>query len=528
MAISSVERRHLKKLVKELEKYRGRHTELVTVYIPQGYDLNKVNTHLSQEQGTAENIKSSSTRKNVIDALERMIQHLRLFKHTPPNGLCVFSGNVAEREGVSDVKVWSIEPPVPLKVRIYRCDKAFVLDPLMDMMDIKEVYGLVVMDRRDANLALLKGKTIIPLAKTHSEVPGKFKAGGQCLVKNSYIKIKANNSIKRITIEKIFNSLTKINDNEVKNKKYHCYCLKDSVVGLSLFKFITRRKLRKNESVFTIKFNNNSCVSVTGLHPILTSINKTFKYVQAKNLRKNIECVFYSTIKKCLMTSSVKSVYKLKYNDFVYDITNTPESPNFMLDNGLIVHNSAQRFARLREGAAKDHYKKVGDYMKEQFLPLLNNLKGILVGGPGPTKYDFVDGDFITGDLKKRIIAIKDLSYTEEFGLNELVEKSEDILAQEEVMQEKLLMQRFFRLLNTNINMVAYGKADCEQKLEMSAVDILLVSESLGDEEIDRLEQKCQEFGTNIFLVSVETREGVQLRDIGGLAAILRYEIRQS
>ena len=40
--------------------------------------------------------------------------------------------------------------------------------------------------------------------------------------------------------------------------------------------------------------------------------------------------------------------------------------------NGLLVHNSAPRFARLREGAAKEHYKKIADYMKELFLGLKN------------------------------------------------------------------------------------------------------------------------------------------------------------
>ena len=38
--------------------------------------------HLSDEQGTATNIKSTSTRKNVIDALERMIQHLKLYERS--------------------------------------------------------------------------------------------------------------------------------------------------------------------------------------------------------------------------------------------------------------------------------------------------------------------------------------------------------------------------------------------------------------------------------------------------------------
>ena len=178
-SLTEKQRHELRKFVKELQKHKGRHTELVSVYIPADYEMVKILNHLAQEQGTATNIKSTSTRKNVTDALERMIQHLRLFKQTPKNGLAAFSGNIAEREGQSDVKVWSIEPPVPLKIRLYRCDKLFVTDIIEDMLDIKEVYGLVVLDRRDAIIAYLKGKTIIPLLKTHSEVPGKYKAGGQ-------------------------------------------------------------------------------------------------------------------------------------------------------------------------------------------------------------------------------------------------------------------------------------------------------------------------------------------------------------
>ena len=69
MSLSASERYKLKKKIKELSNYRGRHTELVSVYIPQGYDMNKILNHLAQEQGTATNIKSSSTKKNVIDGL---------------------------------------------------------------------------------------------------------------------------------------------------------------------------------------------------------------------------------------------------------------------------------------------------------------------------------------------------------------------------------------------------------------------------------------------------------------------------
>jgi len=364
MSLTEAQRFHLKKFIKELKNFRGRHTELVSVYVPQDYDLNKIINHLAQEQGTASNIKSASTRKNVTDALERMIQHLKLFKRTPPNGLAVFSGNVAEREGQQNFKVWSIEPPVPLKTRIYRCDKEFVLDILIDMLDVKEVYGLVVMDRRDANIALLKGKTIIPLVKTHSEVPGKFKAGGQ----------------------------------------------------------------------------------------------------------------------------------------------------------------SAQRFHRLIEGAAKDHYKKVAEYMKEAFL-MMGGLKGIIVGGPGPTKYDLVEGGFITNEVKKKIIAIKDLSYTGEFGLEELLEKSQDVLAQEDVMEEKKIVGKFLEMLATKQNMAAYGENDVMKKLRMGVVDILLLSEDLPEEKMEEFENAAKQVGTQVKVISTQTREGAQLRDLGKAAAILRYEV---
>ena len=362
--INAAQKYHLKKFLENLAKYRGRHTELVTVYVPVGYDLNKIINHIAQEQGTATNIKSKQTQKAVVGALERMIQHLKLFKNTPANGLAVFSGNVSEKEGLEDIQVWSIEPPLPMNQRLYRCDKEFVLEPLKDMLETNEVYGLVVMDRRDATIAVLKGKTIIPLAKTHSEVPGKFKAGGQ----------------------------------------------------------------------------------------------------------------------------------------------------------------SAARFARLREGAAKDHFKKVAEYMKEQFL-FYDNLKGILLGGPGPTKYDFHDGNYITNEVKKKIIAIRDLGYTDEFGLDELVEKSQDILAEEEIAHEKEIMTKFFNLLAKSSGKAAYGEAHVLELIKMGVVETVLLSDSLENEKIEEFEKEAEKMNTTVEIISTETREGAQLKEMRKVAAILRYEM---
>lgn len=366
MALTTKQKHPLKALLNELKTYRGRHTELVSVYIPHGYDMNKIIAHLSQEQGTATNIKSTSTRKNVIDALEKMIQHLRLFTKTPENGLAVFSGNVAEREGQSDVKVWSIEPPEPLNIRIYRCDKEFVLDPVKDLLETKEAYGLVVMDRREGNIALLKGKAIIPISEASSNVPGKTRAGGQ----------------------------------------------------------------------------------------------------------------------------------------------------------------SAARYMRIREDAAKDFYKKIASLMKDAFLGY-EGLKGIIVGGPGPTKYELVESGYITADVKNKIIAIKDLSYTGPFGLQELLDKSEDVLVAEEVAKEKKIMQRFFDLLAKKPELAGYGEEEVMKHIKMGAVDIVLLSESLDDKRIDEFDEEAQKVGTTVQIISIETREGVQLRDLGKAASILRYPVHQ-
>src|SRR3990172_12631996 len=121
--VSEKEKFKLKKLVKYLEKIKGRHTELVTVYVPAGYNLYEMISTLKNEQSTAENIKSKPVRKNVVSALDKIIRELQMFKKTPPNGLALFAGNISLKEGATDIEVWTIEPPDEVKVKMYWCDQ---------------------------------------------------------------------------------------------------------------------------------------------------------------------------------------------------------------------------------------------------------------------------------------------------------------------------------------------------------------------------------------------------------------------
>ena len=169
----------LEEKVEELDKYKGRHTELISVYVAAGYDINAVQRQLEGEKSTAKNIKSTGTRKNVEDALDKIVRHLKGLNKTPENGLAIFAGNVSEIEGQSNLQLWDVEPTLPLKIRLYRCDKEFVLDPLKEQLEISEIFGLLAMDRKEATIGVLEGKRIETIHKMSSGIPGKVKAGGQ-------------------------------------------------------------------------------------------------------------------------------------------------------------------------------------------------------------------------------------------------------------------------------------------------------------------------------------------------------------
>lgn len=359
------EKAKLQELIEELESYRGRHTELVTVYAPAGSNINQLATQLMSEQSTAMNIKSKATRTNVIDALERIMRHLKLYKKLPENGLAIFCGNVSKTEGQPDIKIWAVEPPIPMKTKFYRCDQTFVLEPLKEMLKATEVYGLIVLDRKEATFGLLEGKSIRKLRHLSSGVPGKIKAGGQ----------------------------------------------------------------------------------------------------------------------------------------------------------------SAARFERLTEEIAKEFYRRISEHAKELFYNM-PKLKGIIVGGPGPTKEEWLKEGQLAVELQRKIIAIKDVGYTDERGLTHLVESAKEELAEEAITKEKKILERFFNLLGKEQTKTAYGLEEVERALEMGAVDTLIISTSFDKKLAKELDKKAKSIAAEVVYVSVETDEGVQFSHLkGGIGAILRFAI---
>ncbi|HIK00911.1 TPA: peptide chain release factor 1, partial [archaeon] len=312
------------------------------------------------------NIKSKGTRKNVTSALEKIISELRLFKKTPEHGLAIFCGNISQIPGKDEFLLETIIPPKPLSANLYRCSQKFVLDPLKEMLETGEVYGLIVIDRQEADIAVLRGKSTELLVKLDSIVPGKFRAGGQ----------------------------------------------------------------------------------------------------------------------------------------------------------------SAQRFERVAEGLLHDFFKEVAEKANTEFLKI-QRLKGIIVGGPGPTKQDFLSANLLHHELAKKILGQVDIGYTGESGIEELVNKSQGLLKETAITKEKQLVSKFLEQLGKGTGLALNDLERIRKAFEIGAVDIVLVSEKIRDENlINELKKLTEQTGASFEFISQETMEGQQLAHLGGIAAILRFKIQ--
>ncbi len=409
MEFTAQEKYEFKRLLDGLRSKTGRGTELISLYIPPDKQIHDVTSQLREEYGQAANIKSRVTRLSVQGSLESAMSRLKLIPKPPANGVVIFIGSVDAGANRTEMYSVALEPPDPLVTYRYHCDSSFLLAPLEEMLADKKTFGLIVLDRREATIGILKGKYTEPIKHLNSTVPGKQRKGGQ----------------------------------------------------------------------------------------------------------------------------------------------------------------SSHRFQQLRLIAIHEFYKRVGESANEAFLAVdTKDLQGILIGGPSPTKEEFMEGGFLHHELQKKVLGALDVSYTDESGLFELVDAAQDQLSDLEVTQDKLLMRRFMKELVSDKGLAAYGDNEVRHNLELGAVEILLLSEDLrktrakiectsracdfsetvtrsgasappgnclkcgstltitGEEDIvSELSKLADQSKAEVKIISTEFEEGEQLyKAFGGIAAVLRYK----
>src|SRR5216117_197805 len=174
-----MEKYKFRRALEEIEAAQGRGTELVTVYVPPERPISDVTNYLRGELSQSSNIKSAGTRKNVTQAIESAMQRLKGYRMPPPTGLVVFTGHVSVGADQTKMVAYVLEPPEPVASFRYRCDSRFYTEPLHEMLAEKDVYGLIVIDRNEATLGVLRGKRIETIKNLESLVPGKHRMGGQ-------------------------------------------------------------------------------------------------------------------------------------------------------------------------------------------------------------------------------------------------------------------------------------------------------------------------------------------------------------
>jgi peptide chain release factor subunit 1 len=351
----------LKRQLEELKSCRGRHTELISLYVPPSKQIFDVSSYLKNEFSQSQNIKSKQTRKNVLSAIESIQSRLKQFKQPPENGVVFFVGHKSVGSDQTEMVAYVIEPPVPISIFLYRCDSEFYIEPLEQMLIEKEVYGLILIDRRECTIGMLKGNQIELLKYMTSQVPGKHGRGGQ----------------------------------------------------------------------------------------------------------------------------------------------------------------SQRRFERLTEIAAHEWFVKCGEKASEIFQGE-ESVKGIFIGGPGPTKLYFVDENFLHYEVQDKIVDTFDTGYTDEYGLRELVSAASDTISNLKISKEKQLMKRFLKEISkTEAGLAVYGETSVIKALEMGAVDTLLLSENLRKYRVKLKCSSCNHIETrNISEEIIKDIESIKCNKCGETGSI--------
>jgi len=198
--LSDRQKYDFKRSLEEIKELKGRGTELISVYVPPNKQISDVAAYLREEFSQSSNIKSQGTRKNVQGAIQSILARLKYFKAPPANGVIFFVGEVSSTGDQTKMVQYVLEPPDPITTFLYRCDSDFYLEPLLDMLVDKKVYGLVVIDRSEATIGILRGKRISVIRNLPSLVPSKHRMGGQSAQRfERLIEISANEYYKKVS-----------------------------------------------------------------------------------------------------------------------------------------------------------------------------------------------------------------------------------------------------------------------------------------------------------------------------------------
>lgn len=189
----------IKKLIKALEQARGNGTSMISLIIPPRDQTSRVNKMLSDEYGTASNIKSRVNRQSVLSAITSTQQRLKLYPKVPPNGLVIYCGTIMNDQNKEREVLVDFEPFKPINTSLYLCDNKFHTEALASLLESDEKFGFIVMDGNGALFGLLTGNTRTVLHKFSVDLPKKHGRGGQSALRFARLRLeKRHNFVRKV------------------------------------------------------------------------------------------------------------------------------------------------------------------------------------------------------------------------------------------------------------------------------------------------------------------------------------------
>ncbi|KAH3683229.1 hypothetical protein WICPIJ_005805 [Wickerhamomyces pijperi] len=189
----------IKKLIKSLELARGNGTSMISLIIPPKSQISFYQKMLTDEYGTASNIKSRVNRLSVLSAITSTQQKLKLYTRVPTNGLVLYCGDVVTDEGKEKKLTIDFEPFKPINTKLYLCDNKFHTEALSELLESDDNYGFIVMDGNGSLFGLLSGNTRTIVHKFTVDLPKKHGRGGQSAVRFARIRDeKRHNYIRKV------------------------------------------------------------------------------------------------------------------------------------------------------------------------------------------------------------------------------------------------------------------------------------------------------------------------------------------
>jgi len=149
---------------------------------------------------------------------------------------------------------------------------------------------------------------------------------------------------------------------------------------------------------------------------------------------------------------------------------------------------SAKRFQKLREMEITYYFNRIAGTTKEYFIDIYP-IKGLIISGPGPTKEDFVNGGYLEYRLQDMVIATLDCSYSGSEGIREAFVKAADVLSDFRMVEEKQLIEKLFKHINSHSGLGVYGLKEIIELLKNKVVDTIIITD---DTDLHRIEVKCK------------------------------------